>query len=65
MGSQKTPELGDLWDAQHCPNKIPTIKEKNWVSSAQSCSEGSESIEQTFMDKGVVLQGTKDEKNKK
>ena len=40
-------------------------REKNWVSSAQSCSEGSESIEQTFMDKGVVSQGTKDEKNKK
>ena len=59
------PEPGDLWDAQHYPNKIPTVEEKNWVSSDQSCSEGSESIEQTFMDKGVVPQGTKDEKNKK
>ena len=52
-------------NAQHSPNKIPTVEEKNWVSSAQSCSEGSESIEQTFMDKGAVSQGTKDEKNKK
>ena len=52
-------------DAQHSLNKTPTVEEKNWVSSAQSCREGSESIEQTFMDKGVVLQGTKDEKNKK
>ena len=59
------PESGDLWDAQHSPNKIPKVEEKNWVSSAQSCSERSESIEQTFMDKGAVPQGTKDEKNKK
>ena len=59
------PESGDLWDAQHNPNKIPKVEEKNWVSSAQSCSERSESIEQTFMDKGAIPQGTKDEKNKK
>ena len=65
LGSQKMPESGDLQDAQHIPNKIPTVEEKNWVSSAQSCSERSESIEQTFMDKGAVPQGTKDEKNKK
>ena len=52
-------------DAQHCPNKIPIVEEKNWISNAQLCSEGSESIEQTFMDKEAVPQGTKDEKNKK
>ena len=65
LGSQKMPKSRDLWDAQHYPNKILTVEEKNWVLSEQSCSEGSESIKQTFMDKGVVPQGTKDEKNKK
>ena len=32
-----------------------------WVSSAQSCSEESKSIKQTFMNKGAVPQGTKNE----
>ena len=32
------------------------------VSSTQSCSEESESIKQTFMNKGAVPQGTKNEK---
>ena len=32
------------------------------VSRAQSCSDKSKSIEQTFMNKGAVPQGTKDEK---
>ena len=32
------------------------------VSSTQSCSEESESIKRTFMNKGVVPQGTKNEK---
>ena len=32
-----------------------------WVSSAQSCNEESESIKQTFMNKGAVPQGTKNE----
>ena len=52
-------------DAQHSRNKISTVEEKNWVSRAQSCSEGSESIKKAFMDKGVVPQGTKDEKKTK
>ena len=53
------PEPKDSWDAQHSPNKITTVE------SAQSCSEESENIEQTFMNKRVVPQGTKDEKNNK
>ena len=48
------PEPRDSWDAQHSPNKITTVEKNNWVSSAQSCSEESESIEQTFMNKGAV-----------
>ena len=32
------------------------------ILSTQSCSEESESIKQTFMNKGVVPQGTKNEK---
>ena len=54
-------EPGDPWDA-HSPNKITKVEKNNWVSSAQSCSDKSESIEQTFINKGVVPQGTKDEK---
>ena len=56
------PEPGDPQDAQHNPNKITTAKKDKWVSSAQSCSEESESIKQTFMNKGAIPQGTKDEK---
>ena len=56
------PEPGDPWDAQHSPNKITTVEKDKWVSSAQSCSEESVSIKQTFMNKGAVPQGTKDEK---
>ena len=41
------------------------IEENNWVSSAQLCSEDLESIVQTFMNKGAVPQGTRDEKNNK
>ena len=62
LGSQRMPEPGDPWDAQHSPNKITMVEKNNWVSSAQSCSEESKSIEQTFMNKGAVPQGTKDEK---
>ena len=58
-------EPKDPWDAQHSPNKIATVEKNNWVLSAQSCSEESENIEQTFMNKRVVPQGTKDEKNNK
>ena len=57
------PEPEDPWDAQHSPNKITMVEKNNWVSSAQSCSKESENIEQTFMYKEVVPQGTKDEKN--
>ena len=56
------PEPEDPWGAQHNPNKITTAEKNNWVSSTQSCNEESESIEQTFMNKGAVPQGTKDEK---
>ena len=59
------PEPGDPWDAQHSLNKIATVEKNNWVSSTQSCSEDLENIEQTFMNKGAVTQGTKDEKNNK
>ena len=55
------PEPGDPWDAQHSTNKITTAEKDKWVSSAQSCSEESESIKQTFMNKEVVPQGTKNE----
>ena len=37
-------------------------KKDKMVSSTQSCSEESESIKQTFMNKGAVPQGTKNEK---
>ena len=56
------PKPGDPWDAQHSPNKITMVEKNNWVLSTQSCSEELESIEQTFMNKGAVTQGTKDEK---
>ena len=56
------PELEDPCDAQYSPNKITTAEKDEWVSSAQSCSEESESIKQTFMNKGAIPQGTKDEK---
>ena len=56
------PEPGDPCDAQHSPNKITTAKKDEWVSSAESCSEESESIKQTFMNRGAVPQGTKNEK---
>ena len=59
------PEPGDPWVAQHSLNKIATVVKNNWVSSTQSCSEELENIEQTFMNKGAVTQGTKDEKNNK
>ena len=55
-------EPGDSWDAQHSPNKITTTKKDKRVSSTQSCSEESESIKQTFMNRGAVPQGTKNEK---
>ena len=37
-------------------------KKDKWVSSTQSYSEESKSIKQTFMNKGVIPQGTKNEK---
>ena len=55
------PELGDPWDAQHSPNKITTAEKDKRVSSTQSCNEESDSIKKTFMNKGVVPQGTKNE----
>ena len=55
------PEPGDPWDAQHNPSKITTAEKDKWVLSTQSCSEESESIKQTFMNKGAVPQGTKNE----
>ena len=55
------PEPGDPWDAQHSPSKITTAEKDKWVLSTQSCSEESESIKQTFMNKGAVPQGTKNE----
>ena len=55
------PEPGDPWDAQHSTNKITTAEKDKWVSSAQSGSEESKSIKQTFMNKGAVPQGTKNE----
>ena len=55
------PEPGDPQDAQHNPNKITTAKKDKWVLSTQSCNEESESIKQTFMNKGAVPQETKNE----
>ena len=55
------PEPGDPWDAQHSPSKITTAEKDKRVLSTQSCSEESESIKQTFMNKGAVPQGTKNE----
>ena len=55
------PKPEDPCDAQHSPNKITTAEKDKWVSSAQSCSKESESIKQTFMNKGAVPQGTKNE----
>ena len=55
------PKPGDPSDAQHSPSKITTVEKDKRVSSTQSCSEESESIKQTFMNKGVVPQGTKNE----
>ena len=54
-------ELGTPWDTQHSPNKIIAAKKDKRVSSTQSCGEESKSIKQTFMNKGVVPQGTKNE----
>ena len=59
------PKPEDPCDAQHSPNKITTAEKDKWVSSAQLCSEDLESIVQTFMNKGAVPQGTRDEKNNK
>ena len=56
------PEPGDPQDAQHNPNKITTAKKDKWVLSIQSCNEESESIKQTFMNKGAVPQETKKRK---
>ena len=56
------PKPEDPCDAQHSPNKITTAEKDKRVSSTQSCSEELESIKQTFMNKGAVPQGTKDEK---
>ena len=50
-------------DAQHSPNKIKMATKDKMILSTQSCSEELESIKQTFMNKGVVPQGTRDEKN--
>ena len=55
------PKPKDPCDAQHSPNKITTAEKDKWVSSAQSCSKESESIKQTFINKGAVPQGTKNE----
>ena len=55
------PEPGDPQDAQHNPNKITTAKKDKWVLSTQSCNEESESIKQTFMNKGAVPHETKNE----
>ena len=55
------PKPENPWGAQHSPNKITTIEKDKWVSSAQSCNKESESIKQTFMNKGAVPQGTKNE----
>ena len=55
------PEPEDPWDAQHSLNKITTAEKDKRVSSNQSCSEELESIKQTFMNKGALPQGTKNE----
>ena len=60
--SQRLPEPGDPWDAQHSLNKIKTATKDKRVSSTESCSEELESIKQTFMNKGAVPQGTKNKK---
>ena len=62
LESQRLPEPGDPQDAKHNPNKIKTAKKDKRVSSTQSCSEESKSIKQTFMNKGAIPQGTKNEK---
>ena len=56
------PEPGNPWDAQHSLNKITMAENDKRVLSTQSCNEESESIKQTFMNKGAVAQGTKNEK---
>ena len=56
---------GDPWDAQHSLNKIEIATKDEKVSSIQSCSKESERIKPAFMNKGVVSQGTKNEKNHK
>ena len=42
--SQRMPEPGNPWDAQHSLNKITMAENDKWVLSTQSCSEKSESI---------------------
>ena len=56
------PETTRAQDAQHNPNKIKTATKDKRVSSTLSCSEEPESMKQTFMNKGAVPQGTKNEK---
>ena len=41
------------------------LKRKTGSPAFSDAVRDQKSIEQTFMDKGVILQGTKDEKNKK
>ena len=56
------PKPEDPWDAQHSLNNIKTAMNDKRVLSTHSCSKESESIKQTFMNKGAVPQGTKNEK---
>ena len=56
------PKPEDPWDAQHSLNNIKTAMNDKRVLSTHSCSKESESIKQTFMNKGAIPQGTKNEK---